>query len=274
MPHEREAFPDNDPVLAVQLHHVGDRGQRGELEQRVQLRGRDAGAREQDFDQFIRDRRAAEFAVRVGAVGAVRVHDRTRGGQHVEPLFPEDFMMIRNDGLHSQLRGMRQRTGRADAVVAGHDQADPVGRRAVDDAVIDPVAVPDPFGDVPADVRADARKSLQENICRADAVDVIVPDDADLRSAGDVFLHRLTGFRHVFHEQRIVHRFAAAEKIGARLVFRHRSAVPDQPGGHGIDPERLRDRFKVRALRFQDPFFSCHFSPPAHRVVCFFSGVL
>ena len=57
---------DDDPVLAAQRHHVGDRAERGEPERRIRATGGDYAGRLERLDELERDPGAGEPVERVG----------------------------------------------------------------------------------------------------------------------------------------------------------------------------------------------------------------
>ncbi len=124
-PAERlEAEPCDHAVLADQRHDVGQRADRGDLDERRQPLAA-PGASAERLHQFEGDADPGQVFVRVRAVVALGIQHGHRHRQLIVRL-----VVVGDDQVDAELAGAARRLDAADAAVDGNDQRDAVSRAA------------------------------------------------------------------------------------------------------------------------------------------------
>ena len=134
--HEPESVPDQDAVLADQRHHVGDGGERDQVEQMVGKVGRKAERGHQRLHQLEGDAGAAELGEAGAVVRALRIDDRDGRGK-----LRTRQVVVGDDHSNPGCAGRVDRLDRGDAAVTGQDQAGAASRAAATPGGTEVVAV-------------------------------------------------------------------------------------------------------------------------------------
>ena len=130
-----EAELRDDAVLADERHDVGERADRGDLDESRQP-GVASGAAAQRLHQLQRDADAGEVLVRIRAVVALRVDDRQRRRQLGVRL-----VVVGDDQIDAELARAPRRVGAADAAIDRDDERHAVGVQPLDRRRLQAVAV-------------------------------------------------------------------------------------------------------------------------------------
>ena len=232
---EARPEPRDDAVLADQRHDVGERADRGNLDEgRQPLRLARSGA--QRLHQLQRDADAGEMLVRIGAVVALRIDHRQRDRQRGVRL-----VMVGDDQIDPELAGAQRRLGAADAAVDRDDQRDAIGMQPVDRRGLQPVAVLDPLGNEVHHLTAEHLEGPAQDHRRGDPVDVVVAVDGDPLLARQRLLEPDDRPVHVGELERIVELVErrvqeASGELGILRSLAGTAAAP--PSGAASAPRR------------------------------------
>ena len=105
----RQPVADDDPVLAAQRHHVGDRAQRGEPERRLSAAGGHEPRELERLDELEGDAGPGEPVERIGRTGELRVDERVSGRElRRRAAGGEREVVVGDDEAHAR-RGGRAR---------------------------------------------------------------------------------------------------------------------------------------------------------------------
>src|SRR2546422_3928226 len=125
--------------------------------------------------------------------------------------------MIRDDDVEARLPSRGNLADGRDPTVDGEQKLAPLVREPRERFGRDSVAFREAAGQVPADVRAEILKNRDRERGGADAVDVVVPVDADPSTGGDRGPNSLACGSHVSEQERVVGRRLGGEKSPRRL---------------------------------------------------------
>ena len=168
-----ETDSGDDAILADERHHVGQRANRGDLDE-AREPVLPAGLAAKRLHEFQRDADAGQVLVRIGAIVALRVDDGERRRQRRVRL-----VMVGDDQIDAELAGAARRLDAADAAIDGDHEHDAVGVQPFDRGRLQAVAVAQPLRDEVHDVSAEHLERAPQNHRRRDPVDVVVPMDCD-----------------------------------------------------------------------------------------------
>ena len=174
-----EAELRDDAVLADERHDVGERADRGDLDEAGQP-ALAAGLRAERLHQLQRHADAGQVLVRIRAVVPLRVDDGERRRQLGVRL-----VVIGDDQVDAELARAARGVGAANAAVDRHDERDAVGVQPLDRRRLQAVAVAQPLRDEVDDVGAEQLERAAQDHRRRDAVDVVVAVDGDPLPARD-----------------------------------------------------------------------------------------
>ena len=173
-PHPFETEPRDRPVLADDRRDVGDRADGGEVRE-VECRGGPARlVGEQELRHLEGDATPRQAAVRVGRVGAVRVDDGERRGEH-----RRDAMVVGDDHVDPAGVALGHLGHAGRPAVDGDDQRRAGGHRGVERRHRQAVALVEPARDVGLDRDAEAPQGEGHDRETGQAVGIEVAEDQD-----------------------------------------------------------------------------------------------
>ncbi len=233
---------DEDAVVAVEAHHVGDSAEGDEVEQRVELRLRGRrepparaqfGAQREQHVEHHADARqvlawkSAARLVRVDDAGGVRQH----GPRQV---------VVGDEHRDAEFVGARHPFDTRDAVVDGDDQVGLALRGEIDDFGREPVAVLEAVRHEVIDVGAERAQAADADRAGRGAVAVVVGHDQQARLGFDRVGEQRRGVVDVRQRRR---RHQAVDQQLQLVASLH--AAPGQHAGergqHAVGHELLRD---------------------------------
>ena len=194
---------DGAILQVVELNHVGDRADRGELHER----GDDVVApwmfREHRLGNLERQAARREIVVRILAVVLFRAENRQRPRRHV---LAGRQVVVTDDDVDAEVRGAVHRCVIANADVARHDDRGAVAGRLFGCGDAEAVAFIEAARNVVTDAIAGAEQPerVLEDDRRRRPVDVIVRDDANPLPIGDGPPEPLDGAIHPEHREGVV----------------------------------------------------------------------
>ena len=211
-----EAGRRERPVLVDERDDVRDRRQRDEVE--VATDGRVIRAEER-LAELVYDARSAQLGKRVARRPGG--HDRAVGKDVAGPV------VVGDDHVEPATRRLRDLLDRRDPAVDRQEQPDTVVREPAERLSRDAVTLLEPARQVPVDVGSELAQEQHRERCRADAVDVVVPVDADSFASFDGVVNLLDGGRHVAQQERVV-----AGELGVQEASRAGRVVVPASGEH------------------------------------------
>ena len=224
-------------VLIDQRHDIGDRRQRDEIEQLLELErhvGRVAAmaARPERLRQLERDARAAQLGERIALGVRPAGSDDRRGGKLIgSPVVVGDH--DRDAPLSCAIDGIDGR----DAAVDRDDQPEALIREAFDGLGCEPVALDEAARQKRLDLGPEQAKREQRERGRADPIDVVVTVHDDAGAARDRALDQLACLGHRAEQEGVVERRLAVE-VGERLRGIIEAATHERLGRDVLHVER------------------------------------
>ncbi len=254
-PHRDQPLGDEGAVEADERHHVGDGAERDEIDEVEQVRLGPRRIPEAAPAQLAIDRDdgqeheadGGEMAERGEIVVAVRIDDR-RLGQLLVGL-----VMVDDDGVEAEPRGLRERLEARRAAVDGDEELRAALGEPTDRLDVRPVALEDAVGNMEQRIEAAAAQEAREQRRRGRAVDVIVAEDGD----GLAALHRIGDpgrrHRHVGEDVRVRHQALEGRVEIAADRIRLDLAPGDDAGEQLRHPVALHDRERARIAALVEP---------------------
>ncbi len=234
-------------VVGIELHHIGHRAQRHEIEQGVEprlIRGREdaslaqlAAQREKHIEHHAD---TGEVLALEAARGLVGVHDDVRVGQRHHIVHERRQVVVGDEHVHALGAGVCHAGEACDAVVHREQHVGPFRECEVDDGRRESIAVHRAIGHDVAERtgrRAQERQSAQRDGAGRGAVAVVVGDHADALSGRDGVRQQSCG---VVRAEQIGgnEQLAAAVVEFVRCAHASRGEQPRQQGMHASLFER------------------------------------
>jgi hypothetical protein len=265
--HRLQAARDEGAVEADQRHHVGDSGERDQIELLHQVGRGGAGlalAAVEIDQRHEHDPGGAEMAEAGEIVLPVRIDQGQRRRQDFRRL-----MVVENDDVEPEPCGLLERLEADRPAIDGDDEIGPLRLKLPHRFDIGAVALADPIGDVDERLAPDFLEIFAEQGRRTGAVDVVVAEDGDALAMLERVCEPRGGGLHVDHLARVRHQVAqrrlemaldrvevdssagenAGEEVaaagqlrngqGARLSRRIEPGAPGAAGQRGIDIQEI-----------------------------------
>ncbi len=249
-----QAVAHQAPVLVAQRHDVGHGGNRDQIEVLLELGRVAPGGSVERSRELVGDGRAAQLGKRV--VRGPRAHPQRVGELRA------GLVVVGDDDVHAELPGPGDLRDRGDAAIDGDQEADTGLRKLLDRGGGETVALLEPAGQVPLDVRAEALQREHRHGRGTDAVGVVVAVDADAGLLRDRLEDAAARRGHVAERQRIVAGIGGREECLGQLG--RVVAPPDESLGSDAMHAELRREIVGggRCARGEDPpRFNCVHGP-------------
>ena len=248
-------------VLAFQRHHVGDRAQTGDPQQRGQ-RLVSTASTQYPLSQLEGEPGPAEMGKGIAAVLLERVDlDRLRG------KVAADQMMVGHDHVDPAIDRREHRFGGRRSAVHGDDERRTGSLRLLHLHGLEAIALRQPVREDRDDRRAKCAQHRRQEGAGSHAVHVVVADDGDGRAAVAGLPQALHGLLHAAQQKGIVQ--AASMGLQEGVGFGRRADSPAGEGRRQQAVSRLGQRRGAFGSRFLDPLrrfrsFVRHDTPPGH----------
>jgi hypothetical protein len=187
----------DDAILAHERHHVGERADRRNLDERRQPVGL-ARPQAQRLHELERDAHAGQVLVGIRTVVPLGIDDRDGIRQIAVGL-----VVVGDDEIEAQLARASRRVGAADAAVHGDDDLDALGVEPLERGRLQAVAIAEPLGDEMRHLPAEQLERTAQNHGGRDAVDVVITMNGDALAVGQGPQQPLDGAIHVGQPHRI-----------------------------------------------------------------------
>ncbi len=191
---------------------------------------------EERLAELVDDTRPAELGERI--VGRARRDDRAVGQGRPGPV------VVGHDHLEPERLRLGDLLDGRDPAVDGEDEPDALLGEPTERVARHAVALLEAAREVPHDVRAELAKEQHREGRRADAVDVVVPVDADARPSLDRCADAGDGDVHVAEEVRVV-----ARQLGGEEAARGLGLPVAAPHEHRCSDVAQRQRLRQRVRR-------------------------
>ena len=205
-------------------------------------------------DHFPGNHRPADSVERIGVARNFRIN-QSIGFRKVLRLY---LMVIGHDHRHSLIFGTFNRPGGCDSVITGNDRIHAVRCGLIYNPLIQPIAVPDSLGNIPADIASQFFDSRKKNVGRTNPVAVIIADDTDFLPASYFFRQYSGSFSCASQKMRIMKILQRTVQISINLIIANDIAVSDDPCDHRADMIFLSNFLKISLLSVHPPVLFLH----------------
>ena len=185
-------------------------------------------------DEIEGDSHSGEVLEGKRTVPTMGIDDRHGGGQ-----FFRNLMMVENDGVDAQRRGVADILEVGNAAIHSDDQIDAALLEIVYGIAIQPVTFLDTIGNVIFDPRRQFPEKLDEHRHGGDAVGVVIAEDNDLFLSVDRLDNPVYGLAHIPKQERIVEIFQGRGEIAPGII-----AVDDVPAHQNLGDYRQNAQFR------------------------------
>jgi hypothetical protein len=236
-----EPVTNQNAVGSGERHHVGDGGERDQIEQLLEVGLRPFHRREearlaqrlpQRHAQRERHPAGAEPLRRVVTAGLQRVEHGHRGRHRLG-----HGVVVDDDHLEPQGVGLADLGVRGDAAVERHQHLRTLGRQALDGGDVEPVAFAKPMRNVRAHLEAHVAQERREQRRGAHAVDVVVAPQGDALLAADRADKPLDRGRQALHAERIRQARQRVIEEALRSLGRGVAPVREHPRRNRMKPQ-------------------------------------
>ena len=168
--------------------------------------------------------------------------------------------MVGNNDGHPHAFSVGNLILRRNPVITCNNRIDIIIQSPVDQINIQPVAIPDPVWNIIIHPGSKAGKPFQKNICGIDAINVIIPDNADALTFCDLLFQQIDSLVHVFHQHPVVQIRNGSVQVPVHRFLPDNIPVADQCRRPWMNMKPLPYFRKIAALSEQYPVFHLYSS--------------
>ena len=188
----------------------------------------------------------AAFLKRISAFPSLNIHHSKGSRQNFIALLIRTYtVMVSYNNLHSKLIGLIKLFNSCNTVITGQYQLYIILGRLLYYIHVDAVAVIYSVRYAAVDICAYIPKTLQQNICRADAVNVVIPHNTNALTCPYSFINCLCRPLHIRHEQPVIKLSYASMKKILNFLITCNISVSEYSCHNLVNAEFLGNMFKI-----------------------------